>query len=138
MHRRISIPNLVSVLTLAALALARSGDTIRAAIELNHERFATAVELLQTASAYEMGAPHPSATVRTLYPIYLGAEALLKAGQSEQAMAEFQKVVDHRRIVQNFVGRAGPSTTRPKSLSWPDIAPPLQSSLTSDGVASTY
>jgi eukaryotic-like serine/threonine-protein kinase len=129
-----AIPNLASTQNLrifAAFALARAGDTaraqtladaldkdapldtvligywlptIRAAIELNRKHFASAVELLQTASAYEMGGPQPSAQLSgTLYPIYVRAEAFLKAGQGEQAATEFQKIIDHRGTVQNFV-----------------------------------
>ena len=116
---------------LAALALARAGDTaraqtmadglnkrsplntllngywlptIRAAIELNRKRFDKAVELLQAASAYELGEPTPTAQIAgTLYPVYVRGEAHLKAGRGTQAAAEFQKLIDHRSIVQNFV-----------------------------------
>ena len=116
---------------LVALALARAGDTaraqtiadglnkrsplntllnsywlptIRAAIELNRKRFDKAVELLQAASAYELGEPLPTAQIAgTLYPVYVRGEAHLKAGRGTQAAAEFQKLIDHRSIVQNFV-----------------------------------
>ena len=39
----------------------------------------------------------------TLYPVYVRGEAYLEAGQGQQAAAEFQKLIDHRGIVQNFV-----------------------------------
>jgi len=116
---------------LAALALARSGDTvraqtmaddlnkrsplntvlngywlptIRAAIALDGRHPAKAAELLHAASAYELGEPAPGAEVGgTLYPVYVRGEAYLEAGQGQQAAAEFQKLIDHRGIVENFV-----------------------------------
>jgi serine/threonine protein kinase/tetratricopeptide (TPR) repeat protein len=129
---------------LAALAFARGGDTaraqtmaddlnkreplntmlngywlptIRAAIALDGKHPEKAMELLQAALAYELGEPSPGAQVGgTLYPVYVRGEAYLEAGQGQQAAAEFQKLIDHRGIVQNFVlgalaqlqlGRAG-------------------------------
>ncbi|MGA8312474.1 MAG: hypothetical protein WB755_20755, partial [Terriglobales bacterium] len=59
------------------------------------------VELLKAASAYELGQPDPLGG--SLYPVYLRGEAYLKAGEGQQAAAEFQKLIDHRSIVQNFV-----------------------------------
>jgi tetratricopeptide (TPR) repeat protein len=116
---------------LAALALARGGDTaraqtladdlnkrspldtmlngywlptIRAAIALDGKHPEKAVELLQAASAYELGQPPPAAQVGgTLYPVYVRGEAYLGAGQGQQAAAEFQKLIDHRGIVLNFM-----------------------------------
>ncbi len=116
---------------LAALAFARGGDTsraqtmaddlnkrsplntilngywlptIRAAIALDGKHPEKAVELLQAALAYELGQPSPAAQVGgSLYPVYVRGEAYLAAGQGQQAAAEFQKLIDHRGIVQNFV-----------------------------------
>jgi tetratricopeptide (TPR) repeat protein len=75
--------------------------TIHAAIELNRKHPDKAVELLKAASAYELGQPSPLGG--SLYPVYLRGEAYLKAGEGQQAAAEFQKLIDHRSIVQNFV-----------------------------------
>jgi eukaryotic-like serine/threonine-protein kinase len=75
--------------------------TIRAAIELNGKQPEKAVELLEAASSYEFGEPSPIGG--TLYPVYLRGEAYLNAGQGQQAAAEFQKLIDHRNTVQNFV-----------------------------------
>jgi eukaryotic-like serine/threonine-protein kinase len=113
---------------MAALALARSGDrarartmaddaskqsplnamlngywlpTIHAAIELSGQHPVNAVESLQAASAYELGQPDPLGG--SLYPVYLRGEAYLKAGEGQQAAAEFQKLIDHRSIVVNFL-----------------------------------
>jgi tetratricopeptide (TPR) repeat protein len=78
--------------------------TIRSSIEMNRKHPAIAVELLQAAAAYELGGPPPSPQLAgTLYPIYVRGEAFLKAGQGEQAATEFQKIFDHRGIVQNFI-----------------------------------
>jgi eukaryotic-like serine/threonine-protein kinase len=40
---------------------------------------------------------------RTLYPAYVRGLAYLMAGQGREAAAEFQKLLDHRDIVANFV-----------------------------------
>jgi len=78
--------------------------TIRAAIELNRNHGDRAVELLESTSTYELGQPSPNAQVGgTLYPVYARGEAYLKAGKGRLAAAEFQKMIDHRGIVVNFV-----------------------------------
>ena len=114
---------------LAALALARSGDTvqssaladkiaaeldrdtmiqaywlptIRAAIAINRGDGKKAVELLSVASPYELGEPLQSPSHGTLYPVYVRGEAYLRVGDGEQAATEFQKLIDHRGIVTNF------------------------------------
>ena len=111
---------------LAALVLARAGDTvraetmvddlnkrsplntflnfywlptIRASIELKRRHPEKAVDLLRAASAYELGSPFP---LNYLYPAYVRGEAYLQAGQGQQAAAEFQKLIQHG-IVLNFV-----------------------------------
>ena len=114
---------------LAALALARSGDTvqssaladkvatkfdrdsmiqgywlptIRAAIAINRGDAPKAVELLSMASEYELGEPVQWPSHGTLYPVYVRGEAYLRAGDGKQAAAEFQKMIDHRGIVANL------------------------------------
>jgi serine/threonine protein kinase/tetratricopeptide (TPR) repeat protein len=114
---------------LAALALARSGDTvqssaladkvaaefdrdtmiqaywlptIRAAIAVDHGDAQKAVELLSVASEYELGMPVQWPSHGTLYPAYVRGEAYLRAGDGERAATEFQKILDHRGIVANF------------------------------------
>ncbi|HEX8799379.1 MAG TPA: tetratricopeptide repeat protein [Terriglobales bacterium] len=114
---------------LAALALARSGDTvqssaladkvaaefdrdtmiqaywlptIRAAVAINRGDAQEAVELLSMASEYELGEPVQWPSHGTLYPVYVRGEAYLHAGNGEQAAAEFQKIIDHRGIVANL------------------------------------
>jgi tetratricopeptide (TPR) repeat protein len=78
--------------------------TIHAAIELCRKHPEKAIGLLEVASNYEVGAPMPNAqAMATLYPVYVRGEAYLKLGQARQAAAEFQKIIDHRSVVQNFV-----------------------------------
>jgi tetratricopeptide (TPR) repeat protein len=119
------------VQTLAALALARGGETaraasladelanafpvntllngywlptIRAAVEVDRRQAHSAVDTLRAALPYELGEPNPQAQIGgSLYPIYLRGEALLKDGRGPEAVVEFQKLLDHRGVVQNFV-----------------------------------
>jgi len=114
---------------LATLVLARSGDslraqkiadelekqnpvntvivdywlpTIRAAIEMNRNNPAKAVELLQAATSYELGDPLPEVEFGGfLYPPYMRGQAYLLLHQGIEAAAEFQKFLDHRGLVAN-------------------------------------
>jgi eukaryotic-like serine/threonine-protein kinase len=115
------------VWAMAALALARAGDTaaaVKLAAELNEsfpldtvvQRYwlpsiaaavaierkdpNRAVELLQPTSAIELGQP-TNLTV-SLCPVYLRGEAYLMMGDGKATAAEFQKFIDHRGLVGNF------------------------------------
>ncbi len=74
---------------------------IRAQLALNHGEPAKAIELLQIAAPYELGAPRVSTHgfFGALYPIYVRGEAYLAAHQGAEAATEFQKIIDHRGIV---------------------------------------
>jgi tetratricopeptide (TPR) repeat protein len=114
---------------LAALALARCGDTVQssaladkvaaefdrdtmiqaywlptihAAIAINRGDVQKAVELLSTTSEYELGMPVQWPSHGTLYPVYVRGEAYLRAGDGVRAATEFQKMIEHRGIVSNF------------------------------------
>jgi serine/threonine protein kinase/tetratricopeptide (TPR) repeat protein len=114
---------------LAALALARSGDavrartivgeleksypsetvlkvywlpTIKAAVELEAGNTAQSLVFLEAAAPYELGQP-PQFQLGTLYPAYLRGQAYLMAHNGTAAAAEFEKVLDHRGIVLNFI-----------------------------------
>jgi eukaryotic-like serine/threonine-protein kinase len=114
---------------LAALALARTGETtrakaiveeleksypsqtvlkvywlptIKAAIELNNNNAAQSLVYLEAAAPYELGEPGQF-QLGTLYPAYVRGQAQLMAHNGTAAAAEFQKVLDHRGIVVNFV-----------------------------------
>ena len=117
-----------SVRSVAAIALARAGDIVQAqklaeklnkdfpqdtimqgywlplihaAIELHENNEARAIEILQTATPYELGQPPPF-QLGILYPIYIRGQAYLLAHQGKEAAAEFQRMIDHRGIVLNF------------------------------------
>jgi predicted Zn-dependent protease len=70
--------------------------TIRAAIEINRKTASSAIELLQAAAPYEL-----SGSIGCAYPAYIRGEAWLAAGQGAAAAAEFQKLLEHRGLVQN-------------------------------------
>jgi predicted Zn-dependent protease len=115
------------VRVMAALALARAGDTagaeklaaeldktfpldtlvqrywlptIRAGVALERKDPNRAIELLKVASTIELGAP----TNLTIFlcPVYLRGEAYLMLHDGNRAAAEFQKFIDHRGVVVNF------------------------------------
>jgi predicted Zn-dependent protease len=109
----------------AALALAFAGDTVKAKaladalgkrfpedtwvqfkylpsinakLALSRKDAAKAVEILQHAAPYELGANGGG----SFYPIYVRGEAYLAAHQGGEAAAEFQKILDHRVILRNL------------------------------------
>ncbi len=115
----------------AALALASAGDTaraqrlvdklnhdfplhtliqnywlpsIQAAIELEKNDPDKAIEWLKVAMPYELGSTSEGVAFwGYLYPAYIRGLAYLQAGQGQPATAEFQKILDHRGIVGNFI-----------------------------------
>ena len=115
------------VLAMAALALARAGDsagaeklaaeldkrfplstlvqrywlpTIRAAVALERKDPNRAVELLKVVSPIELG--QPTETTVFLCPVYLRGEAYLMLHDGKAAAQEFQKFIDHWGVVVNF------------------------------------
>ena len=111
------------VRAIAALALARAGDTagaaklaaeldktfpldtrvqtywlptIRAGVALERKDPNRAIELLKVASTIELGVSS------SLAPVYLRGEAYLMLRDGNRAAAEFQKFIDHRGVVMNF------------------------------------
>jgi predicted Zn-dependent protease len=118
----------MDIRSLAGLALARAGETaqasklaeslnrefpvhtivqgywlpcIRAAIAINAKKPADALQILQNASAYELGQSQPF-QFGMMYPVYLRGQAYLQAGQGKEAMLEFQRIIDDRGIILNF------------------------------------
>jgi tetratricopeptide (TPR) repeat protein len=72
---------------------------LRAQIALNQGDASRAIERLEVAVPYELG---PSlALYGGLYPIYVRGEAHLAARQGAEAVMEFQKILDHRGIVNS-------------------------------------
>jgi serine/threonine protein kinase/Flp pilus assembly protein TadD len=112
------------VKSVAALAFARAGDsaraeslageiakerpsntvanvyllpTIRAAVELNRNNPGKALEILQPVQAYDLS------NVRGMLSAYERGQAYLLLHRSNEAAAEFQKLLDHPGVVLNFV-----------------------------------
>jgi eukaryotic-like serine/threonine-protein kinase len=75
---------------------------IRAAIELDSNHPAEAIELLRLAGPYELGQPYPLGP-GTLYPAYLRGEAYLRLKDGRRAAEEFQKILEHPGCVLNFL-----------------------------------
>ena len=71
--------------------------TIRAAVALERKDSNRAIELLKAASAIELG------TLGNLNPVYVRGEAYLMLHEGSAAAGEFQKFVDHRGQVGNFI-----------------------------------
>jgi predicted Zn-dependent protease len=76
---------------------------LRACLALNHGNASKAIEMLQVAVAHELGEPRSSisALFGALYPVYVRGEAYLAAHRGPEAAAEFQKILDHRGIVDS-------------------------------------
>ncbi len=117
------------VSVLAALALSRIGDieraeqmahgiadrfplntainrywlpAIYASIEIKRDNPAKALDDLQTTSQYELATPLPQFEVGgSLYPVYIRGEVYLLLHEGKEAVAEFQKFLDHRGIALN-------------------------------------
>ena len=67
--------------------------TIRAQVALEHNNSSKAIEAVQAAAPYELGA------AAGLYPVYVRGQAYLAAREGTKAATEFQKILDHRGIV---------------------------------------
>jgi tetratricopeptide (TPR) repeat protein len=116
---------------LAALALARAGDThrarmlagkltqefpldttlhgywlpvIEAAAQLDAGDAGRAILELDASRQYELGqsSAFQVAAFGPMYPVYLRGEAFLIGKQGGSAVAEFQRIVDHPGLIQNF------------------------------------
>jgi tetratricopeptide (TPR) repeat protein len=68
--------------------------SIRGQIEINRGNPGKAIELLRAASPYEFG------LFPRMLPTYIRGQAYLRARQGKEAVAEFQKVLDHRGSCQ--------------------------------------
>jgi eukaryotic-like serine/threonine-protein kinase len=75
--------------------------TINAAIELNRGNPSQALEYLERAAPYELGTA--DTFINYLYPAYVRGQAYLRVHKGTAAAADFQNMLDHRGIVQNFV-----------------------------------
>ncbi len=113
----------------AALALARAGDAaaaqpvadslakqfpsdtmlnnywlpcIRAAIALDHNNGAQAIQALEPTAPYALASPPPLGGVAPMYSVYLRGLALLQEKQGAQAAVAFGQMIDHRSAMGNF------------------------------------
>jgi eukaryotic-like serine/threonine-protein kinase len=113
---------------IAALTLARAGDasraqalskemektyptntlmklywlpSLKAAIAVSKNKPSRALLGLEPTATYELGLA--DGYINYLYPVYLRGQAYLLAHNGTAAAAEFQKLLDHPGIVQNFV-----------------------------------
>ena len=71
--------------------------TLYALLALSRNDVSKAIEVLETASPYELG----DVGQFSLYPVYFRGEAYLAAHRGREAITEFQKILDHRGIVLN-------------------------------------
>jgi eukaryotic-like serine/threonine-protein kinase len=74
--------------------------TIRAAIQLQQNDPAGAIESLRPALKYDLAYPNP---FNSLYPAYLRGLAYLRMNNGRLAAQEFQKLIDHPEIIGRFV-----------------------------------
>jgi eukaryotic-like serine/threonine-protein kinase len=74
--------------------------TIRAAIQLQQNDPAGAIETLRPALKYDLAYPNP---FNSLYPAYLRGLAYLRMNNGRLATQEFEKLTDHPAIIGRFV-----------------------------------
>jgi eukaryotic-like serine/threonine-protein kinase len=76
---------------------------LRASLALSSHQPSIAIQALESAVPYELGTPRSNLQgfFGALYPIYVRGEAYLAAHQGAEAIAEFQKILDHRGIVMS-------------------------------------
>jgi tetratricopeptide (TPR) repeat protein len=76
---------------------------LRGLFALNDGDPSKAIEVLQSAVRYEFGTPRSTmhGFFGALYPVYVRGEAYLAAQKGTEAVAEFQKILDHRGVVIN-------------------------------------
>jgi len=76
--------------------------TLRAKLMISKGNASEALESLRTATPYELGMTTFSTYGWTaLYPVFVRGEAYLAAHRGNEAVAEFQKILDNRGIVLN-------------------------------------
>jgi len=75
--------------------------TIRGQLDINRKAAPAAIESLQAAGPYELGQGFGQINYSCLYPVYIRGQAYLVGGQGTAAAGEFQKILDHRGLVQN-------------------------------------
>jgi serine/threonine protein kinase/tetratricopeptide (TPR) repeat protein len=74
--------------------------TVNAILQINTGNPAKAIEILEAARPYELGSPSNISMSLSMYPVYIRGLAYLSAKQGSEAVAEFQKILTHRGVVQ--------------------------------------
>ncbi len=101
-HAESTAQSLAKRFPLDTLVRSLSVPTIEAQIAIDQNNSARAIELLQAASPIELSVSSGGAGINScMYPVYVRGQAYLSAKQGGAAIAEFQKIVDHRGLVQN-------------------------------------
>jgi DNA-binding winged helix-turn-helix (wHTH) protein len=72
---------------------------LRAQLALNHRDAAKAIETLRIASPYELLSSANPVLSLSLYAVFVRGQAHLEAHQGNEALAAFQKILDHRGLV---------------------------------------
>ena len=74
---------------------------VHAILSLKRENPAEAIDALEVAKPYELGAPRCAvvSAFGSLYPILIRADAYLALGRGPEAAREFQKLIDHRTVM---------------------------------------
>jgi tetratricopeptide (TPR) repeat protein len=76
--------------------------SIRAAEELSRGNAAKAEDFTERAGPYELAAPStPPTDLRSLYPSYVRGQAYLAMHRGNDAVVEFQRILDHRGLNGN-------------------------------------
>jgi hypothetical protein len=70
--------------------------SVRATLQLNHGDPSGAVESLESTIPYELSTGQP---IDTLHPIFVRGRARLMLHQGPEALAEFQRALDHRSLI---------------------------------------
>ena len=76
-------------------------DTERSSSVTSEEADTMFSGLLQATAPYELGMLSGSAVNSCVYPVYVRAETYLSEQQGASAVAEFQKILDHRGLLSN-------------------------------------
>ena len=101
-HAESTAQSLAKRFPLDTLVRSLSVPTIEAQIAINQKNPARAIELLQAASPIELSVSSGGAGINScMYPVYVRGQAYLLAKQGGAAVAEFQKIIDHRGLVEN-------------------------------------
>jgi eukaryotic-like serine/threonine-protein kinase len=89
LERRLPLGTLVSLVYIPA---------VRAEVDIQQGRPAEAITELEAEAPYDLSTPQG---LLPLYPVYVRAEGYLRAGRGADAVAEFQRILDHPGIVVN-------------------------------------